>query len=330
MKKRNKLYTAALAAVVAVGTMCSAFALWSSDVTLNGNVAANGKWDVNITAADIEVEGGVLKAAAPVYELTTYNVYLKDNGRGTLLYEIDDTASTKTVVTEKDLGNYSRSLMITRTSSAYRSGTNPGCIMHYKFYSNGVLPDEDYDVLRGLVSYYKGENENAVDGLLIGSAIGWYYDTGASASLENEALTLDYKNAEAYFADNQVSDDAEVKTAEIVNDGETANFAAVELNIPGAWANYKVTITNNGSVNANLKDCDFDVTDLEESIYEVRIPEIPENEVLEPGESCTFNFVVVVDTTENEITSDGIPFSVTLKYVQDEVKEAPEAVHTMH
>ena len=77
---------------------------------------------------------------------------------------------------------------------------------------------------------------------------------------------------------------------------DTVTYAPVEFTLPEAWANYTVTITNNGTVNANLADCKV-VTSLDDGsdfadAFEVSVPEFGADEVLAPGESCTFNVVV--------------------------------------
>ena len=57
------------------------------------------------------------------------------------------------------------------------------------------------------------------------------------------------------------------------------------------------------------------------------MPELGENEVLKPGESCTMTFVISVDSQESfqSITQS---LSVYLTYVQDAVEAVPTASHT--
>ena len=110
-------------------------------------------------------------------------------------------------------------------------------------------------------------------------------------------------------------------------------YAPVEFTLPEAWANYTVTITNNGTVNANLADCKV-VTSLDDGsdfadAFEVSVPEFGADEVLAPGESCTFNVVVKAlnDADGNMAASTG-SFTIGLNYVQDEVEAAPEVSHS--
>ena len=114
---------------------------------------------------------------------------------------------------------------------------------------------------------------------------------------------------------------------------DTVTYAPVEFTLPEAWANYTVTITNNGTVNANLADCKV-VTSLDDGskfadAFEVSVPEFGADEVLAPGKSCTFNVVVKAlnDADGNMAASTG-SFTIGLNYVQDEVEAAPGVSHS--
>ena len=102
----------------------------------------------------------------------------------------------------------------------------------------------------------------------------------------------------------------------------TADYGNVNFSVDDAWAEYSLTITNNGTVNANLSNCKFNVTELSDE-FVVDTPNL-NNKVLAPGESCTATFVVKVKS-EGELSADAQPFSVELTYVQDTVDEAPSA-----
>lgn len=85
-------------------------------------------------------------------------------------------------------------------------------------------------------------------------------------------------------------------------------------------------MTNQGTANANLRDYRLDVDQLDE-IYHVDMPELGEDEVLKPGESCTMTFVISVDSSESfEAATQS--FTVYLTYEQDGVEAAPTAGHT--
>lgn len=107
-----------------------------------------------------------------------------------------------------------------------------------------------------------------------------------------------------------------------------ANYAPVAFSLPGAWAEYSVTVTNNGTANANLSDYQFNVSKLDD-IYSVDTPSL-DGEILKPNESCTFTFVVKVDEKKagDSFEVDSQNFKVSLTYVQEAVEEAPSASHS--
>mgnify|MGYP007095862336 FL=1 len=51
MNQRTRVLTGLTAGVLAVSAMAFGFSKWSSEISLNGSVSANGKWDVAVTAA---------------------------------------------------------------------------------------------------------------------------------------------------------------------------------------------------------------------------------------------------------------------------------------
>ena len=55
MKKSTKILALCMCAVLALSVMAFGFAKWSTDVTLGGTVSANGKWDVKVTDASLEL-----------------------------------------------------------------------------------------------------------------------------------------------------------------------------------------------------------------------------------------------------------------------------------
>lgn len=105
MKKRTKLLSAVTAGTMALGVMCFGFAQWSTEISANGTVSANGKWDVKITDASItKISNGVTPSLEAVTveqtaQVVEYNVILKYVGgvndpnskpNGAYMYVIDD------------------------------------------------------------------------------------------------------------------------------------------------------------------------------------------------------------------------------------------------
>lgn len=171
---------------------------------------------------------------------------------------------------------------------------------------------------------------NAYVGKQVGSMV--LYCVGGSSTTVSENPNLkapDWKQASTKLAENPTV----TRNLTAVFTEDTVTYAPVEFTLPEAWANYTVTITNNGTVNANLADCKV-VTSLDDGsdfadAFEVSVPEFGADEVLAPGESCTFNVVVKAlnDADGNMAASTG-SFTIGLNYVQDEVEAAPEVSHS--
>lgn len=336
MKKRTKLLSAVTAGTMALGVMCFGFAQWSTEISANGTVSANGKWDVKITDASItKISNGVapsLEAVTvePTAQVVEYNVILKYVGgvnnpnskpNGAYMYVIDDKNPQTVNITKDELAEFTAQLMIPRDKRYYTTAVIPGDsgLTNFK-----VNVDESKS---SLINYYRPNvldtttyslhlnDDGANEGVVVGKAIGWliggfYKDLDGSVQLTYKAANAALENAEssttypAQFTDT------------------TADYGNVNFSINDAWAEYLLTITNNGTVNANLSNCKFNITELSDE-FVVDTPNL-NNKVLAPGESCTATFVVKVNL-EGELSADAQPFSVELTYVQDTVDEAPSA-----
>lgn len=336
MKKRTKLLSAVTAGTMALGVMCFGFAQWSTEISANGTVSANGKWDVKITDASItKISNGVTPSLEAVTvertaQVVEYNVILKYVGgvndpnskpNGAYMYVIDDKNPQTVNITKDELAEFTAQLMIPRDKRYYTTAVIPGDsgLTNFK-----VDVDESKS---SLINYYRPNvldtttyslhlnDDGANEGVVVGKAIGWliggfYKDLDGSVQLTYKAANAALENAEssttypAQFTDT------------------TADYGNVNFSIADAWAEYSLTITNNGTVNANLSNCKFNITELSDE-FVVDTPNL-NNKVLAPGESCTATFVVKVNS-EGELSADAQPFSVELTYVQDTVDEAPSA-----
>lgn len=336
MKKRTKLLSAVTAGTMALGVMCFGFAQWSTEISANGTVSANGKWDVKITDASItKISNGVTPSLEAVTvertaQVVEYNVILKYVGgvndpnskpNGAYMYVIDDKNPQTVNITKDELAEFTAQLMIPRDKRYYTTAVIPGDsgLTNFK-----VDVDESKS---SLINYYRPNvldtttyslhlnDDGANEGVVVGKAIGWliggfYKDLDGSVQLTYKAANTALENAEssttypAQFTDT------------------TADYGNVNFSIDDAWAEYSLTITNNGTVNANLSNCKFNITELSDE-FVVDTPNL-NNKVLAPGESCTATFVVKVNS-EGELSADAQPFSVELTYVQDTVDEAPSA-----
>ena len=240
---------------------------------------------------------------------------------GAYMYVIDDKNPQTVNITKDELAEFTAQLMIPRDKRYYTTAVIPGDsgLTNFK-----VDVDESKS---SLINYYRPNvldtttyslhlnDDGANEGVVVGKAIGWliggfYKDLDGSVQLTYKAANAALENAEssttypAQFTDT------------------TADYGNVNFSINDAWAEYSLTITNNGTVNANLSNCKFNITELSDE-FVVDTPNL-NNKVLAPGESCTATFVVKVKS-EGELSADAQPFSVELTYVQDTVDEAPSA-----
>lgn len=312
--------------------MAFGFSKWSSDVDLNGTVSANGKWDVAVTAADAAISstGAEINEidAESSYEVVTYPVYVTYYSSGYYGFVIGDDEGTKTQITYTDFTtNYGKGAAKYIGVSKFKSAGGSLANDNYTFMLNVA------DEYQGIVGKWlnqatlKAADGGASDGEQIGTAIAWLYHGFATNKPANPNIDLTWDAANTYFAANSTT----TVTAEITDNSVT--YAPVTFTLPEAWANYNVTITNNGTVNANLSDykveTSLDSDALFADVFEVTTPKFGEDEVLAPGDSCTFNVVVkALNGTENSIESDTGNFTITLSYVQDDVEDAPAVAHT--
>lgn len=297
MKKRTKLVAGLLAGVMAISAMAFGFAQWSTDITLTGSVAASGKWDVAITDASVDLSNaGAAFTETTVYEGSGYPVelnYIESTG-----YYVLRLRTAEVVDFVVDSGEKAGSVYYNvnwGNADTYYTDGAPSKSGYYNVYLTAGLPT---DKGLGYSATVKANDGGASNGQQVG------YVTLYGGTLTEKTLVNDSVAVEA----------------------TSAVYPEVDFSLPGAWANYSVTIANNGTANANLKDYAFDVSALDEDIYTVDTPDLTDD-ILAPGASCTFNFVVQVDTEAAELDADAASFTVTLKYAQDEVNAAPSAGH---
>lgn len=106
----------------------------------------------------------------------------------------------------------------------------------------------------------------------------------------------------------------------------TATFSDVSFTLPGAWAEYNVTVTNRGTVNANLSGLDINL-DTESEQLVLDKPDLS-GEILKPGESCTVKCVVKVPSEITEELNASGELNINLTYGQNNIEPAPAAGHS--
>jgi hypothetical protein len=295
MKNRTRLLTGLTAGTMALGAMCFGFSSWSTDITVSGKVSANGSWNVAVTDAAVSK----LSTGAKVNNSSVYNSFANDELYTKSQYEATTAMNAKIAELEE---------------AGYKNVE--GEAVAYKIYA--------------YISYYPDANDktNFVSTEVIG-----VYETTAEA---DEAATA--KKDEIVAAGGSVNSRgraraygyeitytaADESTASF--DDTSATYVPVEFTVGGAWAEYSVTVTNNGTADADLSDYKLE-TELT-APYSVELPEIADGEILKAGESCNLTFVVSVSDSEDDFTADAQEFKVSLKYVQPEIEDAPAASHT--
>ena len=119
----------------------------------------------------------------------------------------------------------------------------------------------------------------------------------------------------------------ETPASPAVIENGSVSFADVTFGLPGAWASYTVTVTNNGTVNANLAGAAIALDTQNPEQLTLNQSDLID-ETLAPGESCTLTFVLQVPQDYiGELNATGT-LTVTLPYAQDTVEPAPAAAHT--
>lgn len=346
MKKRNVICAALLAGAMAVSAMSMGFAAWQTNITGSGNVAASGKWDVAITDASLNLSSGASASqTVTTYELQRTGVkddtliaatissstWVQDaalvgtqsdskvNGYQYVYYYAVDTSKysldTLESYTTKDAMNVVREdpttvCLFNELNAYYRYvsgdptvGTAAGSQASAAKVVDGMLRDS----IALLKERFPDTYQNYLIVYIGGSGWGQFSHTIASMVEKTDIVAVDGENGVSYTATD-------------------VNFADVTFGLPGAWAQYSLTVTNNGTVSANLADAVIELnTDSDQLV--LNKPDLSE-EVLQPGESCTITFVVKVpDTITEDLDATGT-LTVTLPYSQATVEAAPVAGHT--
>ena len=317
MTKKSKLLAGLMAAVVALSVMAFGFSQWTTDINLNGSVSAKGSWDVKVTGAAVKTSstGAAADLFEPTTEATVYDFYSYwVPSTSYTCYEIDDTSAATVSLTKAALNDYNIGMSIaTKWTSNGQSSA---------LYTGKVKLDADaegyYQLNNTSLKTFKNTTDKT-ERRKIGSII-------LVTDLKSKFNKLEVQPSVDWKKTNDALASAAPSSATFTD--TEVNYAPVAFSLPGAWAEYSVTITNNGTANANLSDYKFDVSTLDE-IYAVDTPSL-NGDVLKPGESCTFTFVVKVDESKagSSFDVDAQSFKVTLTYNQDAVEDAPAASHS--
>lgn len=358
MGTKKKILAFGLAGVMAVSVMGMGFAAWHTEITASGNIsaqAAQSNWNVQITQADLQTStlGAEIEMDYSGYGL---KLVCPETSYGQACNEAavarKYSSSTKRPGTQSTTYAVSSWLWLIDTT---RFDMDQLGKMNTEDRRLAMLSGmEDGSVIR------LSDKNTAPDGTEVDPIHAWYYYKNTSDYFGSEAARPTIMNALVEQSDTLVkqlrpdtyhnyvlacvvSDNTQdcpdlqfVIASMKSEDGsesspvsftEThAQYANVHFTLPGAWANYTMTIQNNGTASAYLEDTVITL----ESDQDQLVLEQPDltGEVLAPGESCTLNFVVKADNNDSNTLDATGTLSIQLPYIQADLATAPEAGHT--
>ena len=330
MKKRSKILAALTAGVMAVSAMCFGFAQWSTEISLGGNVSASGTWDVSVTDAAVTLSSAGADLVEqtvvndPTYEVVLYDVYADYSFLGDYCFTVDDNNPHTVSLTAEEFNPYDEDNGKQIGAYSFKSGVSGTAYSRsdYTFVLN--CREEAEHIVTGWENkpYLPAADNGAMDGQCIGQAVALRYNTQMPM---NERIIMSHDDAKAFYQANPRTETT--VPAETTFTAGSVSYAPVHFSLPGAWAQYSVTITNQGTAKANLRDYRLTLDQLPE-LYQVDMPECGEDEVLQPGESCIIQFVISVDVQEEHFAEGSQTFTLHLTYEQDAVGAAPASSHT--
>lgn len=355
-KTKTKICAIALTGALALSAVSVGFAAWKTDITASGSVTANGKWDVSVTDADMAISHG----ATATLDYSSYQLMNQCSSANIsqVALQVGGTKATYAANvgkhTSQNLPTAWVWLVDTTRFDMDQLGyldSEPRRLLMLEGTEEGYIIRLD-------------RNNTAPDGTVVPALKGWY--GGNTTYAGTSIVNIKTETAESIVDDLITESDAVVKQLRpdtyqnyalvLVLASTTYNpqyqfviasmgsadgtepspttftetdvtYADVNFSLPGAWAKYSLTVTNNGTVNANLSDITCELVTEQADQLVLDAPDL-ESEVLKPGESCTLTYVVKVPADyEGELNASGT-LNIKLPYSQDTVEEAPVASHT--
>lgn len=337
MNTKKKICTIALAGAIAVSTLGIGYASWKTEITANGNVSANSQWDIVVTNADIRtstgasftekevdyelVRSGVKTDASIAASISSGNWLEKDqeNLIGTQDESAAMSATTHYYAVDTTKYDVSDPTTLDRTTVAADETTVKlsDHLKRYYSYAHGYENTDEDD------SKYEEWKTIVMDGFL--------RDTSALLkekfpdTYQNYAIVSLVGYSSIYYNIAQFQSMSGSAGATISEDRTSVDYADVSFSLPGAWAEYTLTVKNQGSVDGNLSDAVIELKTSSDQLTLIK-PDL-ENEILKTGESCEITFVVQVpDSVTDDLDANGT-LTVKLPYGQGVVETAPGANH---
>ena len=354
-KKAVGIAALAISGLMAVSVMGMGFAKWKTDITATGNVSASGKWDVELTAAELSVSKGVsVKQDYSDYELKNI---CEENKKGQACIEAavkrTSVTSYPTTGTQNSRFQVSAWLWLVDTTRFDMSklgtfdsenrrltmldGLENGYVIRLS--DTNTAPDGTKTKPINAWNYYKSKTDyfgdsSARDKILDGVVAqsndlirkirpDTYYNYALICMAADG--TTDCSHLQFPIATMGSKSGSAPSSVTISDNG--AVYSDVTFTLPDSWANYTLTVTNKGTVEADLSDFAFSLgSDVGELV--ILSPDM-KDEVLAPGQSCTVNVVVkAVDADNNGIIEASGQLSIKLSYTQPDVEPEPSVKHT--
>lgn len=336
MKKSGKLGAAALllCGTLALSAMGMGFTKWQTTITAGGTVSAAGIWNLAVTAADLKVSSGASVQGSSSGSLTRTGQ--KEDweiaGRLTDSYTwLEDSIKVGTQ-SDREPASYDAIFYAVNMENFDLSSIS---------YEKGEAIKADESTLHlsdylNLYYRYYGEKADFGSERMAETAeivvSGFLRDTAALLqaqypdSWQQYAVVAVGPSDQSRYVIATVKAEETEQSAATMENG-TVSYADVTFGLPGAWAAYTLTVTNQGTVNANLAGAVIALETKTPEQLTLTKPELSDG-TLAPGQSCTLTFVIQVPKDyEGELNAAG-RLTVTLPYGQDTVEPAPGVGHT--
>lgn len=330
--KKAGIAAVAICAVAALSTIGMGFAKWQTNISAIGNVSANGSWKVEISEATVNLSTGS-KADKEVSDWELQRTNMKSDAyiAGVISGSQTKDPSLYGTQCDKPMSKYTYYYLIDATK--YDLSVE-GIKALTKEKAEEITGDESTIDISGYINmYYSTTADKIVNGLLRDCTAlvkELKPDTYKNYTLAYISKSLPNTQTATFGTMTEVkstqTEEGEKINGRISDDKSTATFSDVTLGLPGSWAEYTVTVSNNGTADANLASADISFnTDSTQLILDK--PELSD-ETLKPGETCTITAVVKVPDTITEDLNADASLTISLPYTQTVVEEAPTAGHT--
>lgn len=325
LKKRHMLCGLVLCLSMAFSGMGLGYALWHTDLSAAGGVVASGNWDVQITDARIsQLSGAALEGsdadAEPAFQPVSAETQIAELVAAQSSGTIGSAASGETLgegfyVIDTDVYSVSDMTALAR---------------------DAIQADGSSLDLSGQPRYCRSDETGATDDTLVTQAL--LEDTYEMLVAANPAEASYDHFALVYLAEDPGQNlllatvQAQDTSTAVVDDvtsftGTSVNFAPVNFNAPGAWAEYTLTVTNNGTVDAKLDTDALFQLDTASDQLELATPDLSQD-TLAPGQSCTYTFTVQAKADVSALEDTGT-LSVSLSYSQPEIAPIPAPSYSL-